>query len=62
MKVEDLDGLKFWLRSGAWCMIRPSGTEPVLRVYVEAPSEEEVAAIHEDARKLVAALLSPAGT
>lgn len=57
VKVENLDGRKFWLPSGAWCMIRPSGTEPVLRVYVEAPSEAGVEAIHADARRLVRTLL-----
>jgi len=58
VKVENLDGRKFWLPSGAWCMVRPSGTEPVLRVYVEAPNEAAVEAIHADARLLVMQLLS----
>ncbi len=34
--LEDVDGYKFRLDSGDWVMIRPSGTEPVLRVYSEA--------------------------
>jgi len=34
--VEDVDGYKFRLNNGAWVMIRPSGTEPVLRVYSES--------------------------
>jgi phosphomannomutase len=33
---EDLDGFKFFFEDGTWVMIRPSGTEPVLRVYAEA--------------------------
>lgn len=40
-RVEDLDGWKFILESDAWVMIRPSGTEPVLRVYVDAGSQEQ---------------------
>lgn len=38
-RVEDLDGVKFRLSDG-WLMFRPSGTEPVLRVYAEASSRE----------------------
>lgn len=41
VKVEDMDGFKFHLDTGAWVMIRPSGTEPVLRTYSEASTSEE---------------------
>lgn len=37
VKTEDLDGFKFFFKDESWVMIRPSGTEPVLRVYAEAP-------------------------
>lgn len=37
VKTEDLDGFKFFFKDDSWVMIRPSGTEPVLRVYAEAP-------------------------
>lgn len=40
-RVEDMDGFKFHLDNGGWVMIRPSGTEPVLRTYSEASSSEE---------------------
>ena len=36
--TEDLDGYKFVLSDTEWLMIRPSGTEPVLRVYAQAPT------------------------
>jgi len=36
-KIESLDGYKIWLGPDRWVMIRPSGTEPVLRLYAEGP-------------------------
>ena len=36
VEFEDVDGYKFRLDNGSWVMIRPSGTEPVLRVYSES--------------------------
>jgi phosphomannomutase len=37
--VCTLDGVKYQLADEGWLLIRPSGTEPVLRVYAEAPSD-----------------------
>ncbi len=36
------DGFKFYLEDGSWVLIRFSGTEPLIRVYSEAPSRERV--------------------
>jgi phosphomannomutase len=44
-KVKDLqttDGFKYFFDDERWLMIRPSGTEPVLRNYAEAPTLDEV--------------------
>lgn len=34
------DGFKFYLENDSWLMVRPSGTEPVLRIYAESSSEQ----------------------
>ncbi len=41
-EVGTIDGYKFFFDDERWLMIRPSGTEPVLRTYAEAPTLEEV--------------------
>lgn len=43
VRVEDLDGVKLHGADGSWLLLRQSGTEPLLRVYAEGPSEERVA-------------------
>jgi phosphomannomutase len=42
VRREDLDGIKMYLENGAWLLVRPSGTEPLLRVYTEAASAQTV--------------------
>ena len=43
--VTALDGVKFVTADDSWLLIRPSGTEPVLRVYAEGRSPEMVKAM-----------------
>ncbi|MES2616742.1 MAG: phosphoglucomutase/phosphomannomutase family protein [Bacteroidota bacterium] len=43
--TEDMDGFKYHLGNEEWVMIRPSGTEPVLRVYAESTTSEKAYAI-----------------
>jgi phosphomannomutase len=40
MSVKDYDGFKFICKDGSWLMLRLSGTEPIVRVYSEAPTEK----------------------
>ncbi|MEM0321468.1 MAG: phosphoglucomutase/phosphomannomutase family protein, partial [Thermoprotei archaeon] len=37
-----IDGLKLHFDSGSWILLRPSGTEPLIRVYIEAVDQSEV--------------------
>jgi alpha-D-glucose phosphate-specific phosphoglucomutase len=37
---SEIDGLKFLLKDGSWVLVRPAGTEPLLRVYLEATSQD----------------------
>ncbi|MHC5832747.1 MAG: phosphoglucomutase/phosphomannomutase family protein, partial [Nostoc sp.] len=39
---QTIDGYKYRLADKSWLMIRFSGTEPVLRLYCEAPTIEQV--------------------
>jgi len=40
VEVNQIDGAKYIMQDDSWLLIRPSGTEPVLRVYVEARTAE----------------------
>jgi phosphomannomutase len=51
LKFNNLDGYKYHFEGG-WMLIRPSGTEPVLRLYCEADSQEKVDKVLAFAAKL----------
>lgn len=51
--TETVDGFKFNLGNESWVMIRPSGTEPVLRVYAQAPDAKAVRDILDAARATI---------
>jgi alpha-D-glucose phosphate-specific phosphoglucomutase len=53
-KVKDvvtLDGIKLNLEDGSWLLMRPSGTEPLVRVYMEASSLKRLKEIQSAAEK-----------
>ena len=41
VEVSHADGLRLQFEDDAWVLMRPSRTDPIVRVYAEAPSEEE---------------------
>ncbi len=52
-RVRDDDGFKFFLKDGSWVLLRTSGTEPLIRVYAEAPTPEDVEARLADLEQVV---------
>jgi phosphomannomutase len=52
-KIEDIDGYKFYFDEDRWVMIRPSGTEPVLRTYCEASTQDECFELLEKVHKVL---------
>lgn len=38
--IDEKEGKKIIMEDSSWVLIRPSGTEPLVRVYVEAPNEK----------------------
>ncbi len=42
VNIDRTDGLKMILADGSWVLMRPSGTEPVVRLYCEAPVQSEL--------------------
>lgn len=52
-KVETLDGAKIWLDDETWLMVRPSGTEPLIRMYAESTDKSLLDSKVEEYRRLV---------
>ena len=52
VELNARDGVKYLLLDGSWLLIRPSGTEPVLRVYAEARDIEMVQALLDEGERL----------
>lgn len=51
--VNRLDGCKLQMADGSWFLLRPSGTEPLVRCYGEAPSHERLQELIIAGRKLL---------
>ncbi len=53
IRMEDLDGWKYFLSEDSWVMIRASGTEPVLRTYAEAATSKDAFDILAETKKVL---------
>ena len=53
VKVSHADGTKFYLGNDNWALVRFSGTEPILRLFVEADSPEKARALIQHLREFV---------
>ena len=52
-KIGRKDGIKLYLSDGkSWLLVRPSGTEPLLRIYIETNSEEKMEQLKKIARNV----------
>ena len=52
-KVETLDGAKIWIDEDTWIMVRPSGTEPLIRMYGESTDKSLLDSKVDEYRRLV---------
>ena len=56
LDVDRRDGVKLLLEGDAWVMMRPSGTEPLVRIYAEAATTDEVNELLDAAETVVTSL------
>jgi phosphomannomutase/phosphoglucomutase len=52
MKVDIMDGVKIWYEDG-WVLIRPSGTEPIIRIFAESKTNERAVQLMNNGVQLV---------
>jgi len=56
-RVTTIDGFKMLLVDGSWLLVRPSGTEPKMRIYAESSSDRRVKALLAEGEELVSPLV-----
>ncbi|NTU90076.1 MAG: hypothetical protein HGA54_09315, partial [Actinobacteria bacterium] len=52
LETVRIDGLKFMLPQGEWLLMRPSGTEPLVRIYAEGRSSSAVDELIEAGKRI----------
>ncbi len=53
IEEDRLDAQRFVLNDGRWIAFRPSGTEPIVRVYMDAYSEESLSKLMQSAQDFI---------
>jgi phosphoglucomutase len=49
--INRMDGVKFIFTNGSWMLMRPSGTEPLVRIYAESEDKQELEVLLEQGRR-----------
>jgi phosphoglucomutase len=49
--INRMDGVKFLFAGNSWMLMRPSGTEPLVRIYAESESKSDLEELIEEGRK-----------
>jgi phosphoglucomutase len=49
--INRIDGVKFLFANDAWMLMRPSGTEPMVRIYAESENKDDLEGLLEEGRK-----------
>ena len=52
LKIDTIDGVKIWYEDG-WVLIRPSGTEPIFRIFAEAKKQERAEELMQEGLNMV---------
>ena len=52
-EIDELDGLTLTFPDGTWANLRPSNTEPLVRLNVEAPTEQRMADVRDGVLRVV---------
>ncbi|MDO8599601.1 MAG: hypothetical protein Q7S02_05840 [bacterium] len=52
LRVDDIDGLRFTFDDDSWVLLRPSGTEPLARVYADAPNHERAESLAAEGERI----------
>lgn len=50
-KINRMDGVKFIFTDGTWMLMRPSGTEPMVRIYAETENTQDLEVLLEQGRR-----------